>query len=280
MELHVFALVLLAAACHAGWNAVIKLNADPFLAAALIAVTGGIAALPVLPFSGLPAAEALPWLAASVLLHVAYFTGLAEAYRAGDMAQVYPLARGSAPLITAAVMGAGLGETLGVVGYAGIGLLAGGVVFMSFRGGSGAALNRRAVGFALFTALIIAGYSVVDGIGARVSGNAHAYAAMLFVLDGVALLALALLRRGNAMWSAFARNSGRVFAGGALSYVAYWIVIWAMTVAPIALVAALRETSVLFAAAIAVFVLREKLNAPRIAAALMMLAGLVLIRLH
>jgi drug/metabolite transporter (DMT)-like permease len=279
MEAHVFALVLLAAACHAAWNAVIKIGLDPFTTTTLIAVASGVVALPLLPFVGLPAWEAWPWLVASVILHIGYYVGLTEAYRAGDMGQVYPLARGSAPLMTAVVTAVVLGETLAAQGYAGIALLAAGVFLLTFRGGRvGARFQPRAVGFALFTACTICAYSVVDGIGGRASGNAHAYTVMLFLGDGIAMLILGLARRGVGLMTAVAINWRPALIGGALSFVAYWIAIWAMTLAPIAMVAALRETSVLFGAAIAVVVLREPVRPSRIAAAVLIVAGVALMR--
>ena len=281
MDTHVFALVLFAAVCHAGWNAVIKLGVEPFTATSLIAIASGIVAIPLLPFTGLPAAATWPWVVASVILHIGYYIGLTEAYRSGDMGQVYPIARGSAPLMTAAVSTIVLGEAIGALASAGIVLLASGVFLMSLRGGRDIAqLDRRAVGFALFTACTICGYSIVDGVGARVSGNAHAYTAALFLCDGLAMAAIALARRGPSIAITLVRNWKSAFAGGAMSFVAYWIAIWAMTVAPIAVVAALRETSVLFGAAIAVIVLREPLRATRIVAALMIVAGLTLIKLQ
>jgi drug/metabolite transporter (DMT)-like permease len=281
MEAHVFALVLFAAACHAGWNAVIKFGLEPFTATALIAIASGIVAVPLLPFTGLPPPVAWPWVIASVILHIGYYLGLTEAYRAGDMGQVYPIARGTAPLLTATISTAVLGEAVGALGWSGIILLAAGVFLMSLRGGRDiATLDRRAVGFALFTACTIAGYSIVDGVGARLSGNAHAYTATLFVCDGLAMLALAFMRRGGAIIIEAARYWKSALVGGALSFVSYWIAIWAMTVAPIAIVAALRETSVLFGAAIAVLILREPLRLTRILAAVLIVAGLALIRLH
>src|SRR6185312_9881437 len=167
MDNLVLAAVLFAAACHAGWNAVIKLGLEPFASTMLIAVAAGVVALPLLPLVGLPASVAWPWLAASVLLHIVYFTGLTEAYRHGDMGQVYPIARGSAPLMTATASTALLAETLSIAAWVGIVTLAAGVFLISLRGGRELArLDRRAVGFALVTALTICGYSLVDGVGA------------------------------------------------------------------------------------------------------------------
>ena len=197
-----------------------------------------------MPFVGLPPAAAWPWLIASVVLHLGYYIGLTEAYRTGDMGQVYPIARGSAPLMTAAMSTTFLGERLGLIGWSGIVVLVSGVFLISLRGGRDLArLDRRAVGFAFFTAVTICGYSMVDGVGARTAGNAHSYSVMLFLLDGMMMAVFALLRNGRTTDHRHEPATGRpAFIGGTLSLVAYWIAIWAMTVAPIAIVAALRET--------------------------------------
>jgi drug/metabolite transporter (DMT)-like permease len=280
MDSFVFAAVLFAAACHAGWNAVIKRGLDPLATTALISIGAAIVSAAFLPVVGLPAAAAWPWCAASVLIHLFYFVALIEAYRAGDMGQVYPIARGSAPLMTATATTLFVGERLGFAGWCGIVLLVAGVVLLSLRGGRDLArLDRRAVGFALFTAVTICAYSVVDGLGARLAGSANAYSIALFVGNALVLLIYALIRGGWAVVPAMARHWGIGLAGGTLQAGSYGIAIWAMTVAPIAIVAALRETSVLFGAAIAVVFLKEPLRASRIVAALMIVAGLALIRL-
>jgi drug/metabolite transporter (DMT)-like permease len=279
MDASVFALVLLAAACHAGWNAAIKLGLEPFSVTALIAVSSGLLALPILPFVGLPPVAAWPWVAASVVLHIGYFIGLTEAYRTGDMGQVYPIARGTAPLMTAVVSALWLGESSGLAGWLGIALLGGGVMLLSLRGGRTRGLDRRSVGFALFTAITIAAYSIVDGVGARVSGDPHAYAVVLFIGNGIMMASMASMRRGQAIVREMTQYWKVAFTGGALSFASYWIAIWAMTVAPIAMVAALRETSVLFAAAIAVVFLKEPVRASRMVSAAMIVAGLAMIRL-
>jgi drug/metabolite transporter (DMT)-like permease len=281
MDSLVFAAVLFAAACHAGWNAAIKRGLDPLATTIAIAVGSGIVAVPLMAFTGLPALAAWPWVVASVLIHLVYFAALIESYRAGDMGQVYPIARGSAPLLTAAGSALLVGEHIAPVAWLGIVLLAGGVILMSLRGGRDLVrLDRRAVGFALFTAVTICAYSLVDGLGARISGNAHAYTAAMFLGNAIVMAAYALVRRGVAALAGMMRQWQIGLVGGTLSYVAYAIVIWAMTVAPIAIVAALRETSVLFGALIAVIILGEPLRAVRIAAAVAIVIGLALIRLH
>jgi drug/metabolite transporter (DMT)-like permease len=277
----VFGAVLVAAACHASWNALIKIRLDPFLAIVLISALAGIVALPLLFFVPVPPAAAWPWLIASVITHVGYYVGLSSAYRLGDMGQVYPIARGTAPLMTAAGGALLVGENFSLVGWAGIVGLTSGVFLLSLRAsGDLAHLNRRAVGFALFTAVTICCYSLVDGIGARTAGNAHGYALWLFVIDGAFITAIAIAWRGTGSIPEMARYWKSGLIGGVLSLVAYWIVIWAMTVAPIALVAALRETSVLFGAVIAVVILKEPLRATRIVAAVLIVIGITLIRLQ
>ena len=281
MDPFVFGAVLVAAACHAAWNAFLKLRLDPFRTVALIAIASAVVALPFLPFVGLPPAKAWPWLIGSLILHLGYYIGLTEAYRTGDMGQVYPIARGTAPLFTAGMSTVFLGERLGLIGWSGIVILVAGVLLISLHGGRDLArLDRRAVGFAFFTAVTICGYSLVDGIGARTAGSAHSYSVMLFLLDGAMMAVFAFLRNGRATITDMRNHWRAAFTGGTLSLAAYWIAIWAMTVAPIALVAALRESSVLFATAIAVIFLKEPVYASRIAAACMIVAGIVLIRLH
>jgi drug/metabolite transporter (DMT)-like permease len=281
MDSFVFAAVLVAAASHASWNALIKFRLDPFATMSIVAVASGIIAVPLAPFTGVPIPAAWPWVIASVILHIGYYVGLTEAYRTGDLSQVYPIARGSAPLMTALIATTVVGEHLSVIGWAGILVLVGGVFLLSFRGGRDLAkIDRRAVGFAFFTAMTICGYSVTDGVGARISGNPHAYTTWLFHLDGVAMLIFALLRRGHSIV-----KNARIYwqlglLGGALSMFSYWVAIWAMTKAPIAIVAALRETSVLFGTAIAVVMLKESLRPARIVAAVMIVCGLVMIRMQ
>lgn len=282
MDLFVFLAVLFAAACHAVWNASIKGTLDPLATTVLIALGAGLVALPGIAWSGLPAQASWPWLIASVIIHIFYFAGLIESYRAGDLGQVYPIARGAAPLMTATLTTAFVGERLGFAGWGGIVLLAAGVLLLSLRGGRDLArLDRRAVGFALFTAVSICSYSVVDGIGVRSAGagRASAYTLVLFVLIAPTVLLYALARRGTAVLPAMVPYWKIGLGGGALAVISYSIALWAMTIAPIAIVAALRETSVLFGALIAVVFLAEPLRAARVTAALMIVCGLVLLRM-
>jgi drug/metabolite transporter (DMT)-like permease len=281
LENFVFLAVLFAALCHAGWNALIKVGLDPLSTTTLIAVGAAVVGLICLPFAGMPAAAAWPWLMVSAVIHVFYFAALIESYRTGDLGQVYPIARGTAPLMTAGASAVFVGEHLSLASWSGIAALAAGVLLLSARGGRDLAnIDRRAVGFALLTALTICSYSVVDGIGARASLNPQSYVLWLLIGNAALLAPYALWRDGRDVIPAMQRFWLRGLAGGALTTLSYGIALWAMTLAPIAIVASLRETSVLFGAVIAVVVLKEPLRAARIAAALLIVAGLVVIRLQ
>lgn len=279
MSVTVFVAVLLAAALHAGWNAVVKIGRDRFLAITLIAVAGTLVTAPLLPLLVFPAGGAWPWLLTSVALHVGYNLFLVRAYASGDLTQIYPIARGGAPLLVSLVSLLLLGEEVTPLALAGLILLSGGIMLMAFGRPRGAvSVEPRGIAYALGTSVFIAAYTLTDGIGSRINGSAHGYAAWLFFLDGVAMAGVALGRRGIGIVRAARPVWPQGLAGGAMSLAAYWIVIWAMTKAPIPIVAALRETSVLFGAAIAVALLGERLTVWRSAAGLAIVAGIVLAR--
>ena len=184
-----------------------------------------------------------------------------QAYRTGDLVHVYPIARGAAPLITAIGTLLLIGESIGTAGFLGVGALSFGVFLMSIRGGRLATFDRRAVGFALGSAVATASYSLVDGIGARINGSGPSFALWMFVGNMLVMQAFALAVKGPAIYRTLPATWPMVLAGGLMSMLAYFIVIWAMTQAPIALVAALRETSVLFAGLISLLILKEPLRA-------------------
>jgi drug/metabolite transporter (DMT)-like permease len=281
MDTFVLVAVLFGAGCHAAWNAAIKIGIDTVSSTSLIAIGAGFIALLALPLTGLPSSSAWPWVAASVVIHLLYFIGLSEGYRVGDLSQVYPIARGTAPLMTAALSAPLLGEPLGLAAWLGIFALAGGVLVLSLRGGRELApFNGPAVTLALFTAVTICAYSLVDGIGARIASSPQAYTAVLFIGNALALGAYGAARRRAQVLSALWTHWKKGLAGGALQLLSYGIAIWAMTVAPIAIVAALRETSVLFGAGLAVVLLNEPWRPLRLVAALMIVCGLMLIRLY
>jgi drug/metabolite transporter (DMT)-like permease len=280
MTLFVFTAVLAAALMHAAWNALIKVRTDRFASISLTALGMTCAALPVLPFVAFPSAQMWPWLIASVVIHIGYRLFLVRAYEVGDLAQTYPLARGAAPLVTTIGGVVLVGEFPGVLAVTGIALLSVGTFLMSLRGGTRLSrLNGAAVGYALVTSLFISGYTLTDGIGARLGETVLSYAAWLFVCDGVCAMAIGFYYRGRGLLSTLAAEWKIGALTGFLSAAAYGIAMWAMTKAPIASVASLRETSILFAMAISVFLLGERMTAWRSAAALSILAGVIALRL-
>lgn len=280
MTLTVFFAVLAAAAMHASWNALIKMRGDRFASISLTSLGMSLAALPVIPFVEFPAAAVWPFIVASLVIHVGYRLFLVMAYEAGDLAQTYPLARGAAPLMTtigAIFLLAELPTPLAVLGIV---LLSTGTLLMSFRGGAGLGrLDRRAVGFALTTSIFVAAYTLTDGSGARLAATASSYAAWLFLCDGLVSIAIGFYYRGRRLLSVMKAEWHVGVLTGLLSAASYWIAMWAMTKAPIASVAALRETSILFAMLISVFALREKMTGWRVAAALCIVAGVAALRL-
>jgi drug/metabolite transporter (DMT)-like permease len=279
MTLTVFLAVLAAAAMHAVWNATIKVKLDRFASISLLTVGMGIAGLPALPFVEVPHGPVWIWIVLSVALHTGYRLFLIKAYETGDLSQTYPLARGAAPLMTTAGGVLLVREIPAVLSLLGIVLLSAGTLLMSARGGNSLAFERRAVIFALITSVFVAGYTLTDGIGARTAATATSYAAWLFLTDGVTTLLLCLFVRGRAMIGTMVAEWPTALVTGVLAAGAYWIAMWAMTKAPIASVAALRETSILFAMAISVVALRERATAWRIMAGCLIVAGVVALRL-
>ncbi len=278
MSLSVTLAVLLAALLHASWNAMIKGGRDVLLETALIVAGAGIVMLPLVALVPLPAPASWPFLFASLVSHVAYYALMVSAYRSGDLSLVYPLMRGAAPLLTAVFGVLWLAETPGSTGWIGIALISCGVAALAARGLDHAP-SRAAIGFALSNAVVIAAYTVIDGTGARRSGNPWSYIVWLFVLDAIPFTLWMLATRRQQYLAALANAPARTLAGGGLSAAAYAISVWAMTQAPIALVASLRETSVLFAALIGARMLREKLGARRWLAAAAIVAGAVFLKL-
>jgi drug/metabolite transporter (DMT)-like permease len=254
---------------------------EPIVATSMVAAASGLIAVPFAILVGVPSLPSWPYVLASVAIHIVYYLTLAQAYRFGDLGQVYPIARGTAPLMTAMLATVWLDEGLGVYGWLGVVVLAAGILLLAVRGGRALEqFDTRSIGFALLTSLTITSYTLVDGLGARVSGSALQYTAWLFVLSGGAMAVYGFAYVGRRLSNDFAANWQLALTGAALSTAAYAIAIWAMTVAPIALVAALRETSVLFAALLGTVLLREPLLPARIVAALLVMAGVVLLRLR
>ncbi len=250
----VLAAVLGAALLHAIWNSLVKSADDKFLSSALVALWCGVAAFAsalVLPW---PARAAAPFIAASALIHIVYFLLVGRLYRTADLSVAYPIMRGLAPLIAAVIALAFLGEAPGPVASLGVAILVGGVTLMGASGLQHGRIDAATIVIALANSLVIAVYSVIDGEGARLSGptafSAFAYNSWADALTAIAFAPIVIVMRGRAAPVAFVRDWRRGLAGGLAAFVGYAVVIWAMTQAPIAAVAALRETSVVFAALI------------------------------
>ncbi len=282
MELYVFLAVMAAAAMHAGWNALLKGNGDPFDTMARISLFGGVISGVAVWFVQWPVVAAWPWIAVSLAIHAIYRYFLIATYRAGDLAQVYPIARGSAPLLTAAGTALLLAETLSGWGYLGIAALASGVFLMSMKGSRTGQLDARAVGLALCTSVAISAYTIVDGYGARLNGSAASFILWEMLGNAVVMGITALLVRGPSVYAGLRTRAQWMPAAGAaaLSITSYIIATWAMTKAPIALVAALRETGVLFAALIGAVFLSEPMTRWRWTAAVIIVCGVVMLRLR
>lgn len=277
--------VLFGAALHAGWNALIKSGRDTSLDTALIHALGVAFAVPLLLVLGLPPAAAWPYIAASTLIHIGYYIALSSAYRHGDLGLTYPLMRGGAPMLVALGSHALIGEALAPMAWAGVATVSVGVVLLGLaRTGHGGseAQRRKALRAALTNAAIIACYTVVDGLGVRAAGGAGAYVAALFLFDGLPYFALVMWQRRGALPAARAYMAGRwpvAAVGTVASLGSYGIALWAMTRAPVATVAALRETSVLFAALIGTLLLREPFGWQRAAGTVVIVAGVMALRL-
>lgn len=278
MAVSTVVLVLVAAVLHAWWNALIKIEGDRLLAAALIAFSSGVMAAGALPFVPLPLPESRPYIAAAVVLYLGYWLFLIQAYEYGDLGHVYPIARGVAPLIIVAVTLIFLGEHLVPGQIVAIVVIAAGIGSLAFAGDKPVHGDPRPLLYALGTGLFIAAYSIVDALGARLAGNPHSYVLWAMALDGIPITLIALAkRRQAALVLARARWKLGVL-GGALCLSSYWLVVWAFTLGPIAPVAALRETSVIFAAIFGTVFLKERLGRARIAAVVAVALGIVLLK--
>jgi len=275
--------VLFAALLHASWNALIKSGKDKALDTALIHILGCGVGVVLVALFGLPRREAWPWLAASMTIHIGYYITLVGAYRHGELGFSYPIMRGTAPLLVAMLSGQLIGERLSLTAWLGVAGISGGVLLIGLtrshvHGGS----RRHALGYALANAAIIAAYTLVDGMGVRASGNALQYVSLLFMLDGLPYFTIVMWQRRAALADSIAFMKQRwpvALVGSSASLGAYAIALWAMTKAPVASVAALRETSVLFATLIGVLMLKERFRLQRLLGAGAVVIGVMALRL-
>ena len=274
----IVAAVLFGALLHASWNALVKSSADKALDTTLIHLLGSFIAIPLVLWLGWPRAEAWPFIAASVTIHIAYYIALTGAYKHGELGLTYPLMRGTAPLLVALSATLTMGERLSPLAWTGVLGVSCGVLALGLS--RHAIDSPRAVAFALSNAVVIAVYTVVDALGARASGDALRYVATLFMLDGWPFALIVFMRRGGAVAWPYARRRWPVAAGAALASLgSYGIALWAMTRAPVAAVAALRETSVLFAVLLGSWFLREAFTLRRALGAGAIVVGVMALRL-
>lgn len=275
MTLATFLIILFAAVLHASWNAVVKGGSDKSMTTVLVAGSGALIAAVLLPILPAPARPSWPFIMASTVFQIVYFVLIAMTYRVADMSQAYPLMRGTAPLLVG-VMSAAVGTQLTRSAWAGILVICLGIVSMAAGRRPGQA---RGIWLALSNAMIIAGYTLIDGAGVRRSNAPAAYTLWIYLLTGTPLAVGMLATR----WRPFRRYAAIHWRlgmlGGFGAVMSYGLALWAMTMAPVAVVAALRETSILFGAAIAGFILKERLGPPRIAGACIIAVGAVILRL-
>ncbi|NVZ19386.1 EamA family transporter [Pseudomonas costantinii] len=276
MSFDVFAIILLGALLHATWNAVIKGGGDKLLTTCMITSVASLIALVVIPFIELPAKESWPFIGASVVLQVLYFVLVSSTYRIADMSQTYPIMRGTAPLLVAAVSVFLLSESLSTFAWLGIAVISLGILSMAAAPSAG---QKKGLMLALINAGVIASYTLIDGLGVRKSGAPVAYTLWIFLLTGIPLAAWALVTRRHAFCRYLGRHWRPGIIGGFGTIASYGLALWAMTSAPIATVSALRETSILFGMVISALVLKEHLPRIRVAAACTIAAGAMLLRL-
>ncbi len=272
-------LVLLAALLHAGWNAMAKSGGTPQYSIASYRLISAICCLPLIFLFPLPLAASWPMLLASMVIHNAYYVTLSQSYRSGDLSQVYPLFRGLAPVLV--VLGAALvaGEYLPGGAMIGIGLVSAGLISIAFAGGRFGKIPGPALGWGLATSVLIAAYTVADGVGVRAAGNPFSYILWLFILEPIPIGGWLLLR-DRAGWFGYMRaKPGKISAGALAAATAYAMVIYAMAVAPMAMVSSLRESSVIFAALIGTLMFREPFGRQRVIAAILVCLGIALINI-
>jgi drug/metabolite transporter (DMT)-like permease len=279
VTLDIMAVVLLGAVLHAAWNTLVRRAADKLLDTVLMISGAGLLAAVLLPALPLPATESWPYLAASALIHVIYFALVALAYHGAELSFAYPVMRGTAPVLSAVAVALLLNETPTPGGWLGILLVSGGVLLLATDAWRSGKLRKGPTLLALANAGVIAVYTLVDGQGARLSGHAFSYTGWMFLLTAMLLFGLALALKGRRMIDHVRHGWQRGLLGGASTLASYGLALWAMTQAPIALVAALRETSVVFAAIMAALFLAEPVTRLRAVSIIIVAAGAVAIKI-
>ncbi len=275
-------IVLFGAMLHASWNVIVKSGADKYLNAVMVCGGAGVLALIFIPFMPLPLAASWPFLIASTVLQIIYMFLVAAAYSSGDMSLAYPLMRGTPPLLVALASGPLIGEVLATTQWLAVGLISGGVLVMALgnlRRLTGRPGTSRTVMIALINALFIASYTLVDGVGVRASGNAISYTLWAFLFNAIPVVIWGAWKYGAFLLTTIRQRGHLAMIGGAGTLGSYGLALWAMTMAPVAMVAALRETSILFGVILSLILLREQISLQRLCGAMMIVGGTVLMRL-
>jgi len=279
LEAGIAIVVMVAALFHAIWNAAVKSGNDPLLSITDINVATFLIALPLVPVVGLPHPDSWPFLITSAVLHFGYYLALSEAYKYGDFSQAYPIARGTAPVIVTLWGTLVLAETLSAVELVSLaGVLSGLLIFTS-QTFPRVMRDRKALVAALVTSIFIGGYTLADGVGGRLSQNIPGYMVWLYLLDGIPVLIYAVCRRGLHEVAGIRHDWKLMFAGAGFAFVSYALVVWAMSRAPIPLVSALRETSIVIAALIGAFYFKESSSQRRITASVVIFSSVALLAL-
>lgn len=278
MDNHVFAAILFAACLHAGWNSVVKLGLDRFSTVLLLTLVQAVIAVLILPFVPQPTPDSWPWIVAAAVLHTGYKLFLVQAYTHADLSQAYPLARGTAPLFVTLFSVSFLGVSFAPASLLAILAISAGILLMAAKGSANGRMHGKALFYAIGTAGFTAGYTLLDGMGARIAGTSSGFILWMVLGDGVGMIIYAIWRHGSSAFPALRPAWKSGIAAGAMSLGSYWIAVWAFTQAPIALVAALRESSILFAVLIATFILREPVSGWRWASTCIITAGMVLMK--
>ena len=279
MTLFVFITVLCAAVLHASWNALVKSSGDKALGVTGVVVGHVPPAIAVLFFVPAPLPASWPYVVIGALLHTGYQLFLMNAYRFGDLTQVYPIARGVAPLIVTGVSIALLGVVLTPPQLAAIGLIAIGIMSLTLVRRADGLRNPRAAMLAIGTGCFIASYSLIDGLGARLAGSSWGFYAWLPILNAILMMPVMMVASPGIPRRLFRQGRKVMIVGGTASFIAYSLVTWAFTQAPIALVTALRETSIVFALLIGVIFLKERLDLAKLVSTAFTLSGAALLRL-
>lgn len=278
IETHVLLIVLFAAALHATWNALVKSAPDKLISMTAVVLGHAPFAMLALPFVSLPDAASVPYIVTGAALHVGYQLFLFWAYRQGDLTQVYPIARGTAPLIVAAFSVMVFRETLSTMQGAAITTIGCGIMSLVLVRGSQGMHDPRGAALALITGCFVAAYSMVDGYGARAAGTAVGFYAWETILNAIAFCCIVAMMSPGVLDTTIRSHKKIMAIGGGASFAAYALVVWAFTQAPIAVVTALRETSIVFALLIGVFFLKERLSLLKLVSAMLTMLGALMLR--